>query len=164
MPVRRKSGHRYACIRTGGFMSTRPKSVARDVSQIAHSRHARFARRAKVSQPSVLAASGKSQAASRPSRLVTRGVSRSSRNVRREMRWTRRCRKTNGTFAYGEAVWSRRPDAGVKFGDDASHRADDGGKKARSPRRARNKPSNHRAGDAGLPPLNLYAHVRFPLR
>jgi hypothetical protein len=30
-----------------------------------------------------------------------------------------------------------------------SHFADDGGKKARSPRRARNKPYNHRAGNAG---------------
>jgi hypothetical protein len=28
-------------------------------------------------------------------------------------------------------VWSRRPDAGVKPADDASHRAGDGGKKAR---------------------------------
>ena len=37
----------------------------------------------------------------------------------------------------------------------------DGGKKARSPGRARNKPVNHRAGKAGLPPLNLYARVRF---
>jgi hypothetical protein len=39
--------------------------------------------------------------------------------------------------------------------------AGDGDKKARSPGRARNKPSNHCAGKAGLPPLNLYARVRF---
>src|SRR5664279_359524 len=39
--------------------------------------------------------------------------------------------------------------------------ASDGDKKARSPRRARHKPSNHCAGKAGLLPLNLYARVRF---
>jgi hypothetical protein len=44
---------------------------------------------------------------------------------------------TNGAEAYGEVVWSRRPDAGVKFADSS---ASDGGKKARSPRRARSKP------------------------
>ena len=30
------------------------------------------------------------------------------------MRWTRMCRLTSGAGADGEAVWSRRPDAGVK--------------------------------------------------
>jgi hypothetical protein len=40
--------------------------------------------------------------------------------------------------AYGQAVWSWRPDAGVKSVDDES--AGDGGKKARSPGRARSKP------------------------
>jgi hypothetical protein len=44
---------------------------------------------------------------------------------------------TNGIEAYGKIVWSRRPDAGVKFADLF---ASDGGKKARSPRRARYKP------------------------
>ena len=40
----------------------------------------------------------------------------------------------------------------------------DGDKQAMvSPGRARNKPSNHCAGKAGLLPLNLYAHVRFSL-
>jgi hypothetical protein len=34
-------------------------------------------------------------------------------------------------------------------------------RRIRSPGRARHKPSNHRAGNAGLPPLNLYARVRF---
>ena len=39
----------------------------------------------------------------------------------------------------------------------------DGGKKARSPGRVRYKPSRHRAGKAGVFPLNLYARVRlFP--
>jgi hypothetical protein len=45
---------------------------------------------------------------------------------------------TNAPEADGEAVWSRRPDAGVKLAEVIF--ADDGGKKARSPRRARNKP------------------------
>ncbi len=31
------------------------------------------------------------------------------------MRWTWRCRKTNGAFADGEVVWSWRPKAGAKF-------------------------------------------------
>jgi hypothetical protein len=41
--------------------------------------------------------------------------------------------------ADGEVVWSWRPDAGVKFLGSKLLR-DDGGKKARSPRRARSKP------------------------
>jgi hypothetical protein len=46
---------------------------------------------------------------------------------------------TNAVVADGEAVWSWRPDAGVKFLRSKLLR-DDGGKKARSPGRARNKP------------------------
>jgi hypothetical protein len=76
------------------------------------------------------------------------------------MRWTRRRQMTNAVVADGEAVWSWRPDAGVKFSG-SRLLGDDGGKKARSPGRARNKLVNHRAGKAGLPPLNLYARVRF---
>jgi len=30
------------------------------------------------------------------------------------MRWTRRRRETGGVSAYGEVVWSWRPDAGAK--------------------------------------------------
>jgi hypothetical protein len=41
------------------------------------------------------------------------------------------------TDADGKAVWSWRPDAGVKF---AGQPAGDGGKQARSPGRARYKP------------------------
>ena len=32
-------------------------------------------------------------------------------------RWTRVARETNAPVAYGEVVWTRRPDAGVKFCD-----------------------------------------------
>ena len=45
--------------------------------------------------------------------------------------------ETRALDADGEDVWSWRPDAGVKF---ALRSAGDGGKKARSPRRARYKP------------------------
>ena len=67
-----------------------------------------------------------------------RGVSRTSR-TRGGMRWTRRLRQTNAGGADGEAVWSWRPDAGVKFARSKTF-AGDGGKKARSPGRARYKP------------------------
>ena len=46
---------------------------------------------------------------------------------------------TNGVEADGEVVWSWLPDAGVKFLRSQLLR-DDGGKKARSPGRARRKP------------------------
>jgi hypothetical protein len=52
-------------------------------------------------------------------------------------------------FADGQAVWSWRPDAGAKLAKTPTRFASDGGKRARSPRRARSKPSNHRAGKAG---------------
>jgi hypothetical protein len=57
------------------------------------------------------------------------------------MRWTRqrqahRCARRMTLQADGEAVWSWRTDAGVKF---AGILAGDGGKRARSPGRARNK-------------------------
>ena len=45
--------------------------------------------------------------------------------------------ETRALDADGEDVWSWRPDAGVKF---ALRSAGDGGKKARSPGRARRKP------------------------
>jgi hypothetical protein len=55
------------------------------------------------------------------------------------MRWTRQCRKTSDTGADGEGVWSWRPDAGAKFLRSKLLR-NDGGKRARSPGRARYKP------------------------
>jgi hypothetical protein len=55
-------------------------------------------------------------------------------------RWTRgECARRRTGFADGEAVWSRRRDAGVKFLR-SKLPGDDGGNKARSPGRARNKP------------------------
>ena len=52
------------------------------------------------------------------------------------MRWTLWRRKTSGANADGEVVWSWRPDAGAKFLRSKLLR-DDGGKRARSPGRAR---------------------------
>src|SRR5258708_22910981 len=59
------------------------------------------------------------------------GVSADGYQARRRLRRRR--------VAYGKAVWSWRPDAGVKFLRNKFLR-DDGGKKARSPGRARYKP------------------------
>ena len=68
----------------------------------------------------------------------TRGALRTSR-TRGGMRWTRiACEDERKMIADGEVVWSWRPDAGAKFA--GSSPAGDGGKKARSPRRARSKP------------------------
>ncbi len=50
-----------------------------------------------------------------------------------------KCRLTSGTFAYGEVAWSWRPDAGVKLAMMLRITPMMGGKKARSPGRARYK-------------------------
>jgi hypothetical protein len=48
------------------------------------------------------------------------------------MRWTQAALLTRALrLADGEAVWSRRPDAGVNVAMMLSHHAGDGGKKAR---------------------------------
>jgi hypothetical protein len=51
-----------------------------------------------------------------------------------DVRWRR---KTSELPADGQAAWFWRLDAGVKFVDEFTN---DGGKKARSPGRARSKP------------------------
>jgi hypothetical protein len=132
-------------------------------------------------QVCALAASGKSKPCSRASRLMKRGVSRSSRTWRRgavAATARRRFTPTNelirlrgdcggtGTrpvalfsrkaFADGQAVWSWRPDAGAKSWSAQRALWDDGGKRARSPGRARSKPSTHRAGKAGCFRLSLW--------
>src|SRR6266702_4480789 len=71
--------------------------------------------------------------------------------------------------AYGKTVWSWHPllmssCAEAKSAQPGSinlQSANDGDKTNSSPGRARHKPSSHCAGNAGLPPLNLYARVRF---
>jgi hypothetical protein len=79
-----------------------------------------------------------------------RGGSRSSR-TRGGMRWTRRAPdESAGRGRRSRVVLT--PRCWCQVGDDASHHTDDGGKKARSPRRARNKPLKPlRAGMPGDP-------------
>ena len=54
-------------------------------------------------------------------------------------------------------------EAGPTGRDLAVNPFSDGDNTNSSPGRARHKPSNHCAGNAGLPPLNLYTRVRIPL-
>ena len=81
-----------------------------------------------------------------PSRLMKRGVRVVTiRGVRGAVaaRHRKRFRKGGADercCADGQAVWSWRRDAGVKFARVRRHRADDGGKRARSPGRARSTP------------------------
>jgi len=119
--------------------------------------------------------------------VSTRGADRASSRTRDGMRWTRQ-RQARSVFAGRLSVSKhgvqdvRRcsvrqnrvvlaPVAGVKLPvahsiqpDRLSHRAgSDGGKRNSSPGRARHKPSNHCAGNAGVFRLYLYARVRISL-
>ena len=81
---------------------------------------------------------------------------------------TRRARRT-ALIAYGKTVWSWHPwlMSSCRWRspiqpDRSSHQAgSDGGKRNSSPGRARHKPSNHCAGNAGVLRLYLYARVRI---
>jgi len=68
-----------------------------------------------------------------PSRLNKRGV-RVVTNVERDAMDAAVSLDERRSFADGEVVWSRRPDAGVKL---RKFLRGDGGKRARSPGRAR---------------------------
>jgi hypothetical protein len=76
--------------------------------------------------------------------------------------------RTTGAEAYGKAVWSwhpllvssRRRKSRPDRVSAILQSAGDGGKRNSSPGRARYKPSNHCAGNAGLLRLYLYARVR----
>jgi hypothetical protein len=73
-----------------------------------------------MSQASALAPSGKSRALFRASRRLEEGRFAIVTNVGSGMRWTQWCRSarvapTNDAKAYGEVVWSWRPDAGAKL-------------------------------------------------
>ena len=77
--------------------------------------------------------------------------------------------RTTGAEAYGKAVWSWHPLLVSSWRRKSRpnrvsailQSAGDGGKRNSSPGRARYKPSNHCAGNAGLLRLYLYARVRF---
>jgi hypothetical protein len=73
-----------------------------------------------------------------PSRAHQRG-GRVVTNAGRGMGWTVQLQQTSVVAADGEVVWSWRPDAGVKLSWSKLHEGD-GGKRARSPGRARSKP------------------------
>jgi len=83
-----------------------------------------------------------------PIRLDTRDVTANRHETCGGVRWLRGLRWTSAARAYGEIAWSRCPDAGVKLAENDS--ADDGGYRARYPGESAYKPSNHRAGNAGL--------------
>jgi hypothetical protein len=77
--------------------------------------------------------------------------------------------RTTGEAAYGKAVWSWHPllvSSWRRSVDPTGfsailQSAGDGGKRNSSPGRARYKPSNHCAGNAGVLQLYLYARVRI---
>ena len=118
---------------------------------------------------------------------LTRGGSRSSR-TRGGMRWTRQRQAREGVRRAVIREWTRRAGrtalkrtakpcgpgtrgwcqaVGGEFDPTGSicHQAgSDGGKTNSSPGRARHKPSNHCAGNAGVPRLYLYARVRISLQ
>jgi hypothetical protein len=104
-----------------------------------HARHAQIARRAILPHAVGIALHPKSVASfARPA--LTRGALRD-----RHERWERdamdaACHETNDVAADGEVVWSWRPDAGAKLAKTLTRLASDGGKRARSPGRARRKP------------------------
>ncbi len=103
-----------------------------------------------------LGSSGKSSLDVPPSRTRDEGRIAIVTDVGRGMRWmlmvsgATTLRPDETPSAYGEVVWSRCRDAGIKSATVLTHRAGDGGNQARSPRRSRRKPFNHRAGNAGL--------------
>jgi hypothetical protein len=68
----------------------------------------------------------------------------------------RQARETYAPVADGEAVWSWRPDAGVKFSQGQLPRENDGGKRARSPGRARSKPLKPLRRECRVAPANLW--------
>ncbi len=80
-------------------------------------------------------------------------------------------RKTNGVCCVRQNRVVPTPVAGAKLSVAISIRPDRSAikpaatvtRRIPSPGRARHKPSSHCAGNAGLPPLNLYARVRISL-
>ncbi len=99
-------------------------SPSADESQT-HTRHAKIARRANLSRLPAVALSPKSQASSVRPASMKRGVT-----ADRHETWVRdamdadgveraHSARTNDADADGEGVWSWRPDAGAKVGDDA---------------------------------------------
>src|SRR5437868_12311867 len=87
-------------------------------------------------------------------RSIKRGASRSSRTLGAGCDGRFGGALTSGAKADGEGVWSWHPDAGVKFAEVIS--ADDGGKRARSPGRARRKPLTPSRREGRTVSVNLW--------
>jgi hypothetical protein len=138
------------CARNDGNSNGRPDG------QSAHRRHARFARRASVSHVAALVLSGKSEASFLPSRGLAEGrfAIVTNRGLRDAM--DAASRQTIVEVTYGEVVWSWRPDAGAKSARRFTRLADDGGKKARSPGRARRTPLKPSRREGRMTWLNLW--------
>jgi hypothetical protein len=86
-----------------------------------------------------------------PSRPTPKGRFAIVTDVGGGMRWTRMRCKTGSVGADGEVVWSRHPDAGVRSA--GKYPAADGGKKDRSPGRARRKPLKPLRGECRVSPV-----------
>ena len=123
------------------FSNAIPRRAASRVpdGQIAQVRHAQIARRVNLPQQHALRNSPDTShiyAVPPPHEgrfaIVT--------NVGSGMRWTRRHQLTSDVAGGRRSRVVLTPRRWCQVGDDASHRADDGGKKARSPGRARRKP------------------------
>ncbi len=124
------------------------------------------ARRLRHNNPSgkiPLLSSGKSALSLCPSHPA-RGADRDRHDTRCGMRWTRTAAADERHRCVRRSRVVPTPRRWRQVGRRPCGAAGDGGKKARSPGRARSKSSDHRAGKAGLLPPNLYARVRFLLR
>jgi hypothetical protein len=67
-----------------------------------------------------------------------------------------RALRTNGAKADGEVAWSLCLDAGINLAMKLALHAGDGGKKARSPERARKKPLKPSRREGRIDPVNLW--------
>src|SRR6185437_14741842 len=79
-----------------------------------------------------------------------RGVSRSSRNARRNAVDARCADRRAARSRTAKSCGPGAPKQALSRRGCLAHRADDGGNQAGSPGRARSKPSNHCAGEAGV--------------
>src|SRR6266851_8009207 len=89
-----------------------------------------------------------------------RGAARDRHETRGGMRWTRKLRLTSAADADGEVVWSWRPDAGVKLAGSIPPMTVARKPVHRGEHEVSRKPLRR---EGRMPPLNLYARVRFLL-
>src|SRR5882672_3311595 len=87
-----------------------------------------------------------------------RGADRESSRTCGEMRWTRKLRLTSVTRADGEVVWSWRPTLALSLLKQFGRRRWQKSSAHRGEREISRKPLRR---ESRMPPLNLYARVRF---